>query len=349
MGESLSNRDLKIDILRVTGLLLIMLAHVSPPFLLFQFRTFDVPLMVFVSGLSYLAAGKNNVGFISYVLSRVKRLLFPLWCFLTFFFLLVYLFGAQNILNINLSKIFYSYAMLGGIGYVWVIRVFLMIAILSPLYVGVSKCLNDVQIIFYSYVVILISSLLAMCVKEYTHGVVFFTFTEVIIPAISYGVLFIIGCRFNSFSIKNKVIFFMLGVLSIFLIEIFSMYSSGKWIFPQDYKYPPSFLYIFYSFVLISIFYLLSNCLASELKNNVRARAVLVFISSNTIWLYFLHIPVVEFFRVSHILDEYCIKWILAFLIPCLLYVFQYKIITLLATKIKNKSTAQLLKRTFTG
>jgi fucose 4-O-acetylase-like acetyltransferase len=59
MGESLNNRDLRIDILRVAGLLLIILAHVSPPFLLFQFRTFDVPLMVFVSGLSYLAAGKK--------------------------------------------------------------------------------------------------------------------------------------------------------------------------------------------------------------------------------------------------------------------------------------------------
>lgn len=349
MGESLNNRDLRIDILRVAGLLLIILAHVSPPFLLFQFRTFDVPLMVFVSGLSYLAAGKNNVGFISYVLSRVKRLLFPLWCFLTLFFLLVYLFGAQNILNINLSKMFYSYAMLGGIGYVWVIRVFLMIAILSPLYVGVSKNLNDARVIFCSYTVIIISSLLVIWVKEYTHGVVFFTFTEVIIPAISYGVLFIIGCRFNSFSIKHKVIFFMLGILSIVLIEIFSMYNSERWLFPQDYKYPPSYLYVFYSFALIPVFYFLSNYLAPKFKKNVRAEAILVFISSNTIWMYFLHIPVVEFFRVSHIIDEYYIKWSLAFLIPCLLYTLQYKLITLLAFKIKNKSTAQFLKRTFTG
>ncbi|TDQ24886.1 fucose 4-O-acetylase-like acetyltransferase [Raoultella sp. BIGb0149] len=349
MGASLSNRDLRIDILRVVGLLLIILAHVSPPFLLFQFRTFDVPLMVFVSGLSYLAAGKNNVGFISYVLSRVKRLLFPLWCFLTLFFLLVYLFGAQNILNINFSKVFYSYAMLGGIGYVWVIRIFLMIAILSPLYVGLSKRLNDGQVTFCSYAVILISSVLVMWVKEYTHGVVLFTFTEVIIPAVSYGVLFIIGCRFNSFSIKYKVIFFMLGMLSIILIEVFSIYSSGKWLFPQDYKYPPSYLYVFYSFALIPVFYLLSNCLAPKFKINVRARAILVFISSNTIWIYFLHIPVVEFFRVNHILDEYYIKWVLAFIIPCLLYTLQYKLITLLAIKIKNKSTAQFLKRTFTG
>jgi fucose 4-O-acetylase-like acetyltransferase len=296
-----------------------------------------------------LPQGKNNVGFISYVLSRVKRLLFPLWCFLTLFFLLVYLFGAQNILNINLSKIFYSYAMLGGIGYVWVIRIFLMIAILSPLYVGVSKHLNDGRVIFCSYAVILISSLLVVWVKEYTHGVVFFTFTEVIIPAISYGVLFIIGCRFNNFSINHKVIFFMLGVLSIVLIEIFSMYSYGELLFPQQYKYPPSYLYVFYAFALIPVFYLLSNCLVSKFERNVRAKAILVFISSNTIWIYFLHIPVVEFFRISHVLDEYYIKWVLAFLIPCLLYTLQYKLIALLAIKIKNKSTAQILKRTFTG
>ncbi|HBT3294841.1 TPA: acyltransferase [Klebsiella aerogenes] len=349
MGVELNNRDLRIDILRVLGLLLIILAHVNPPFFLFELRTFDVSLMVFVSGMSYLAAGKNSVRFISYVWARIKRLLFPLWCFLSLYFLFIYSFGAQRILDMNLQKMLYSYIMLGGIGYVWVIRIFLMIAILSPLYVGVSKRLSDLQIIFTSYILVLLSSLLTIWVKIYIHGLMFVFFSEIIIPAISYGVIFIIGCRFNNFSVTNKVFFFLLGMLSMFVIEGVSLYESGKFIFPQDFKYPPSYIYIFYAFILIPICYLFSGFLSPKFIVDKKAKFILVFVSSNTIWIYFLHIPVVEFFRVSNILDGYLIKWILAFLIPCLLYVLQYRVVTSLVLRIKSKSLAQFLRRTFTG
>ncbi len=63
-------RDVTIDILRVCGLLLIMLAHVNPPNLIFQIRTFDVPMMVFVSGVSYFLSKKADVSYFSYAFSR---------------------------------------------------------------------------------------------------------------------------------------------------------------------------------------------------------------------------------------------------------------------------------------
>lgn len=46
-------RDLHIDFLRFIGISLIILAHVEAPSGITQFRCFDVPLMVFVSGLSF--------------------------------------------------------------------------------------------------------------------------------------------------------------------------------------------------------------------------------------------------------------------------------------------------------
>lgn len=46
-------RNMTVDAMRCFGLLLIILAHVSPPDTLFQIRTFDVPMMVFISGMSY--------------------------------------------------------------------------------------------------------------------------------------------------------------------------------------------------------------------------------------------------------------------------------------------------------
>ncbi|MEN6851234.1 acyltransferase family protein [Klebsiella variicola] len=117
-------RDVTIDILRVCGLLLIMLAHVNPPNLIFQIRTFDVPMMVFVSGVSYFLSKKADVSYFSYAFSRFKRLVLPVWIFLFFFFLTIYLFRPVNFLDLLSVKNILSTYMLNGFGYVWVIRVF---------------------------------------------------------------------------------------------------------------------------------------------------------------------------------------------------------------------------------
>ena len=44
-------RYIYIDYLKVLGLLLVILAHVNCPSPLMQVRSFDVPLLVFVSGI----------------------------------------------------------------------------------------------------------------------------------------------------------------------------------------------------------------------------------------------------------------------------------------------------------
>jgi len=54
-----SSRVVQIDILRFIGLSLIVFAHVKPPTILFEIRSFDVPLMLFISGMSYVIAGKK--------------------------------------------------------------------------------------------------------------------------------------------------------------------------------------------------------------------------------------------------------------------------------------------------
>lgn len=92
-------RDVTIDILRVCGLLLIMLAHVNPPNLIFQIRTFDVPMMVFVSGVSYFLSKKADVSYFSYAFSRFKRLVLPVWIFFVFFLLDYLSFQASEFLR----------------------------------------------------------------------------------------------------------------------------------------------------------------------------------------------------------------------------------------------------------
>lgn len=53
IDNQLPSRDSYIDFLRAFGLLLLVVAHTCAPQWLFNLRTFDVPLMVFISAICY--------------------------------------------------------------------------------------------------------------------------------------------------------------------------------------------------------------------------------------------------------------------------------------------------------
>ena len=79
------NRFAHIDRLKVLGLLLVILAHVDLPAWLAQIRSFDVPLLVF---LSACLARKSFVGgcVIQYYRKRFFRLAVPAWVFAVYYF-----------------------------------------------------------------------------------------------------------------------------------------------------------------------------------------------------------------------------------------------------------------------
>lgn len=75
-----------LDFLKTAGLLLIILAHVSPPAWLFAIRTFDVPMMVILSGILGKIAYERHISnkhgtSLEYILRRCKRIVLPTWIF----------------------------------------------------------------------------------------------------------------------------------------------------------------------------------------------------------------------------------------------------------------------------
>lgn len=86
------NRDFRIDALRSLAILLIIFAHTSQQNLFFQLRTFDVPLMAILLGMSfYLSQSKKtNISYKNYVIKRFERLVIPAWVFLTIFFIVMF-------------------------------------------------------------------------------------------------------------------------------------------------------------------------------------------------------------------------------------------------------------------
>ncbi|HFS2505823.1 TPA: acyltransferase family protein, partial [Escherichia coli] len=88
-------RSFRLDLMRLLGLLLIIFAHIGPPNALFQIRTFDVPMMIFVSGVAYYISSPSFFSWKIYYIKRVSRLLFPVWCFFALFYGVVYLFDIK--------------------------------------------------------------------------------------------------------------------------------------------------------------------------------------------------------------------------------------------------------------
>lgn len=196
-------RNEKIDLLRFIGLSMIIFAHVDPPSILFQLRNFDVPLMVLVSGMSF-SFGYRNESYVHYLWKRIKRLVFPVWIFLTFYFGAILLLR-PSVQLLNLKTLVDSYFFIEGIGYVWIIRVFLLVALVSPpIYFINDKVKSDSK-----YILILFTAFLCY------EGVRFLTiyYANINIPLavlltvfyiIPYSFVFALGLRLPALNHKKN-------------------------------------------------------------------------------------------------------------------------------------------------
>lgn len=276
-------RDKSIDIIRSIGLICIILAHINPPFTIFQIRNFDVPLMIFISG--YLFGDKNQTfnslnDFSSYLWKRFVRLVIPVWLFLSVFYSIQYAF--PFLFKINYTDfpdiMISSYMLMDGFGYVWIIRVFLMIAILGPLCSRIIK--NQWQLLLYyiTYEIIIYYSaqLFESSTQKYIDQ--FGTYS------LGFLIFFMLGTQYKGYTKKTKFILFIASAL----ISIIGL-SHSIWCLTESFdigalKYPPRSFYISYAITIFCLIFWFKPIIQ---KMNV---PILNFIGSSTIWIYLWHI-----------------------------------------------------------
>ena len=251
-------RDTGLDILRGVGLLLIILAHVNPPALIFQLRNFDVPLMVLVSGIVFGISSGASKSYIEYFISRIRRLVFPTWIFLSIFFVIYILRTLLTGVSFPFSNstILSSYLLITGIGYVWIIRVFLLVALAMPLLFKLKKNFRGsfyliillliylgYELLYYFYPANLIGS---------DFSIINFLFQNIIFYLLPYGVIAGLGLSISKMSKRN------IGLLTLgFLVILISSSLINHFAFTQNFKYPPS---LYYLVLRIFCFIVLFHC-----------------------------------------------------------------------------------------
>ena len=278
-------RDNTIDYLRFYGISLIILAHVNPPELLFNWRCFDVCLMLFVSGLAY--SGRNPEFRLSFFIRRIKRLIIPVYLFLTCYFLLIALLKLTEIdMKITKEQVIGSYLLTGGIGFVWIIKVFLLIALITPIHLMIERHIRKTVVFFF--MLILIMAILDFLIENHV-GMSYFFVREFFYYAAGYSVPFLFGLRIRKAPV-NTILFTAILLLSalIFYILIKLQDTNAFWLV-NNYKYPPRMYYLLYGSFMSVFLFLLHKSIARW-----GGMPCALFVASHSMWIYLYHIPFIH-------------------------------------------------------
>ena len=265
-------RKIYIDYLKVIGLLLVIMAHVSPPLIINQIRSFDVPLLVLISG--YLAATSYKEGDIkNYLYKRVKRLVFPAWIFICIFLPVRIIAYNRPFIGEVLRELTFQRDS-DMLGFLWVIWVYLVCACLVPF----LKKIPLKKISFLIVVLILfVYELLSKTDLVYNRFLYNTFFT--IVP---YGFISYIGLNIEKI---NKIHYLIIACLLLYLVYALYLYLlNGYYIQTDFYKYPAQIYYLSFALSISLIFY------SPLKKKNITQNRVITFISSSSLWIYLWHI-----------------------------------------------------------
>lgn len=275
----MKKRDYALDVLKVIALIGIILAHVKPNGVIFQLRNFDVPLMIMISvWLSLNNIVNKKFKYNQYIFFRVKRLITPTWIFLTIYFVICFFLGNAN----SAKDILLSYSLIGGIGYVWVIRIYIYVAILTPIMYKIFKYLKRrqriilVSLTYYVYI-LLVDKVNLM------NGIVKVVLTASIIDFIGYSFIVYVAILLYNKDYKHII---KVGVL--FGSVFWGLAIKNNFVPTQYFKYPIQLYYMAYAF-FVSIFLYLSIDMLNK-RNKLKEFKIINYISKNSMWIYLWHI-----------------------------------------------------------
>ncbi len=348
---SSKERNLSLDLFRTIWLLCIVLAHVNPPDFLFQIRNFDVPFMVIISWYLYanLDMKKPEWNFWPYIYKRFIRLILPVWIFLSIFF--AYFWWLSNFtwtgFPFSFREIWWSFLLWDGIWYVWIIRIFFIIALIWPLAVKLlNKSRHKFKIIVFAYLsyellwYLFSQTSLSVLEKEF--------FRESVFYVIPYLLLFFYWRMIARTKRRWVELIAYLTFAIIVIWEIYSYMQTWNILNIQAYKYPPTFFYLVYAIFMSSMIFIYIE----EFKDikNKKAISTIKFIGSSTMWIYLWHIPAVYYFQNYTAWIYYLWKYLLVLAFAITLTLIQQKIFkqVLKQTWIKDKNK-KIIRAIFMG
>ncbi len=340
MNSQGKSKEIVIDILKVIGLLLIILAHISTNPIINQIRSFDVPLLVIISGMLSVKSFNKCTNVKEYYKKRVARLLIPTYIFIILYFLLVKvlkMFVGDFSYKTDWNSVIRSFLLMDGIGYVWIIRVYLLTALSTPLLIKMKEKLNTK---IYFSILILIYILYEFTFIIFGNSNYFLQY--ILYYIIPYGIILAIGIEISDNKVNNKkiqnVICISFGIIYLICIAV-NMAIKGEFVYTSQFKYPPRIYYISYAiFVSILLIILISKIKIYKLSE--KFVYITRFISRHSLWIYFWHVIYISLLQWSNIHISQILEYIIIVIISVLTTILQNSIID----KIEKNKRIGILK-----
>lgn len=218
------SRDDSVDLLRFVALTCIVFAHVGFSPVWMQIRNFDVPLMVFLSGVSFRISGANNVGYLRYVWNRFKRLILPTWIFLFLYCAVHWLINGQ-MLPLRTVISYYSFM---TPWFVWIIRVFFVIALMAPLVSMIADRLSKRT--FMGLVVVCLLLFEAFLASKYS----LFKGSTYLLMNIPWAIVFAWGYKISEFKNSQAAkLSIVLLIVYVCILVYYAVIGGGYSLYPR--------------------------------------------------------------------------------------------------------------------
>lgn len=331
----------------------VILAHTNPPKIIQVLRSFDVPLMVIASGALFGISRQTNDCSLAgnYLLKRISRLVAPTWTFLLIFFSLSYLlflvtgrqfpFSAQHIIRsiLLLNE--------GGIGYLWIVRVFFLMAIITPFLQQIDYKIRS-NVLFLAIVGIgyISYDLIYFVMVNMRHVPVGREVGDFVFYVFAYGFLFLFGIRLPYFTKKTLTVVSIVSFLVFLTIAIFNHYS-GLPLYTEHYKYPPRLYFMVYGVFITTLIFQASSYLS---LTNPTLKKITIFISTSTMWVYLWHIWLLYLWSWTsrYIPNNYLIAFFsFVFISVCITYIQKWIVNIFIVNKRHNDGVRVVLSAMF--
>lgn len=347
-----THRDASLDFLRGIAILCVILAHVHPPDIVFQIRNFDVPLLLMVAGAAFSLRAAQHPDYWNYLLSRVIRLVVPVWVFLA-----VFLFTTLLVFS-SLGKpypftpweILSSFALMSGIGYVWVVRVFLLVAIIAPLMT--THLPRAGGLVTQSLILIALFAAyetLVWSVSWPDVGLTEFLFEDVLYYLVPYSTVFLIGTRIGRMRWMHRKGYLVGAGICLSVAVSFAAYflaTTGTFVPTQQFKYPPTLYYLSYA---LSVSFLLYYFASNTGVSTTRVGRLIGWLGRNTMWIYLWHIALVYAFKWTTVSPHFALDFLIMLAGSTLLVLAQQRLLDYVQPAFTSDRARRIAAKVFTG
>lgn len=286
-----NDRNHSIDLLRVVGGLVVMSAHVALPPWLFQLRNFGAPMLVVVSALAtQLLHGRRALNTGAFLRRRLPKLTLQPWVFLLVFFVCAEIMALVRGRPFPFSRedVIDSFTFAGGIGYMWIFRVYILVALITPLTLRLYRAAPSLRAYLTGVGLLYAGADLSRIVLNAAWGEATWltTLDEAVFTPLPYALLFAYGLALPKLS-NAAVRRAALASAAVFAVLAAWQYAlTGAFVPTQEHKYPPTAYYLAYALACIHLVYLVLR----DARLPAGAAPVVAWLSSHLLWIYLWHV-----------------------------------------------------------